>query len=247
MPFAGLSLMLIVQIALVVHALRTGRNTLWLWVIVLLPPIGPIAYVIVELWPALAASRRVRRGLRDLQRVADPNRDLRAAALDAEVADTVAAKLRLGEEQLRRGDAAAAIQTYRSGLKGLYEHDPALLGGLAEAQFAVGDLAGARQSLELLQAHAADARSPDLHLLYARVLEGLGDQASAEREYHAVAAYFPGAEAKVRYGLLLKQTGRAADANEIFADVLRSARIAPRHVRQAQAEWIRIAEREKAA
>jgi hypothetical protein len=246
MPIAGLSLMFLVQIALVVHALRTGRNTLWIWVLVLLPPFGVIAYVIIELWPEVAASRRVRRGLRDLQRVADPNRDLRAAAADAAVADTVVAKLRLAEQQLRRGDAHAAIATYRSGLRGLYEHDPALLSGLAGAQYAAGDLAGARASLELLTAHAAAVRSPDAHVLYARVLAELGDLSASEREFRAVAAYYPGAEAKVRHARLLKQMGQAHEAEAIFADVLRSAAIAPRHVRRAQSEWIRIAEQERA-
>jgi hypothetical protein len=247
MPFAGLSLMFLIQIALVVHAIKTGRNTLWIWVLVLLPPFGVIAYLIVELLPELTGSRSVRTGLRGLRRVADPNRDLRTAAADAAVADTVAAKLRLGEEQLRRGNAAAAIQTYRSGLRGLYEHDPTLLQGLATAQQAAGDAAGARESLEALRSHNPDFRSPDAHLLYARVLEQLGDLEAAEREFRAVAAYYPGAEARARHGQLLKRLGRTADADQIFGDIVRSAAIAPRHVRQSQAEWIRIAERERSA
>ena len=41
-------------------------------------------------------------------------------------------------------------------------------------------------------------RSPDAGLLYARVLEELGDLTLAEREYRLVAGYYPGAEARVR-------------------------------------------------
>jgi hypothetical protein len=245
MPFAGLSIVFLLQIALVVHVIRTGRNTMWIWALLLLPAVGTIAYVVVEVLPQLMGSRGVRQGLRGLQRVADPNRDLRAAAAGAAVTDTVAAKLRLGEEQTRRGNFAAASETFRSGLKGLYEFDPTLLHGLAIAQHAAGDPTGARQSLGALRAHNPEFRSPDAHLLYARVLEELGELPAAEREYRGVAAYFPGAEAKVRHAQLLKRMGRGSDANQVFEDVQRSAAIAPSHVRRSQAEWFKIADRER--
>jgi len=247
MPFAGLSIVFLLQVALVVHVIRTGRNSLWIWALVLLPAVGTVAYVVVEIVPELMGSRGVRQGLRGLQRVADPNRDLRAATADAAVTDTVAAKLRLGEEQTRRGNYAAASETFRSGLKGLYEFDPTLLGGLAIAQHAAGDPAGARLSLEDLRQHNPEFRSPDAHLLYARVLEELGELPASEREYRGVAGYFPGAEAKVRHAQLLKRMGRGAEAGQIFEDVARSAAIAPSHVRRSQAEWFRIAERERAS
>jgi hypothetical protein len=247
MPFAGLSIVFLLQIALVVHVIRTGRNTLWIWALLLLPAVGTIAYLVVEVVPELLGSRGVRQGLRGLKRVADPNRDLRAATADAAATDTVAAKLRLGEEQTRRGNYAAASETFRGGLKGLYEFDATLLRGLAIAQHASGDLAAARKSLETLRAHNPEFRSPDAHLLYARILEELGDLPAAEREYRGVAGYFPGAEAKVRHAQLLKRMGRGSDANQIFEDVQRSAAIAPSHVRRSQAEWFRIAERERSA
>ena len=245
MPFAGLSMLFLVQIALVVHVIRTGRNTMWIWALLLLPALGVIAYGVVELLPAVMGSRGVRQGLRGLQRVADPNRDLRAATADAAVTDTVASKLRLGGEQARRGNHAAAIETFRSGLKGLYEFDPTLLHALADAQHACGDTDGARRSLEALRTHNPEFRSPDAHLLYARTLEEAGDLPAAEREYRGVAAYFPGAEAKVRHAQLLKRLDRGADADLIFTDIVRSAAIAPAHVRRSQDEWFKIAERER--
>jgi hypothetical protein len=236
--------LILIQVALVVHAIRTGRNTIWIWVIVLLPPIGPLAYLVVELLPDLFRSRATRNALRGVQRVVDPDRGLRQASATAAVTDTVVAKARLGAELTRRGDYAAAAETYRSGLKGLYEHDPTLLLGLAEAQFAAGDPSGARASLDLLIANNPDFSSADGHLLHARALEAEGSLAKAESEYRAVAAYYPGAEARVRHALLLKKTGRPEEARAALEDVLKTAELAPRHVRRAQAEWLAIARRE---
>ncbi len=242
MPYFILSVM--VQVALVVHVIKTGRNTMWIWVLVLLPMVGTIAYVLVEIVPGLLGSRTAQGALRGVRRAIDPNRELRQASTTAAIVDTVATKARLGAELTRRGDFAAAIGTYRSGLRGIYEHDPTLLLGLAEAQFAAGDVSAARASLDTLIAHNPDFSSADGHLLHARALEAEGDLARAESEYQAVSAYYPGAEAKVRYGQLLRKAGKAEAARATFDEILKMAELAPRHVRRAQAEWIALAKRE---
>lgn len=244
MPYYILSVLILV--GLVVHVIKTGRNTIWIWVLVLLPVAGPLAYIAVELLPDLFRSRGARTAVRGMQRAVDPNRDLRAASATAAVSDTVVAKARLGAELARRGDYVAAAETYWAGLKGLYEHDPTLLLGLAEAQFASGDAAAARASLDALIANNPDFKSADGHLLYARALEAEGNLVKAEAEYRANAAYYPGAESKVRLALLLKKTGKSAEARTTLEDVLKTAELAPRHVRRAQGEWLAIARRELA-
>ncbi len=244
MPIVLLSLF--IQVGLIIHVIKTGRNQLWILVLALLPGAGSLAYLLVEVLPGLFGTRGARAAARGMRSVIDPNRELRDAAARAALTDTVASKVRLGAELSRRGDYAGAIQTYQSGLKGLYEHDPTLLIGLAEAQFASGDAAGTRASLDSLIAHSPDFKSPDAHLLYARALEAEGNAAKAESEYEAIAAYFPGAEAKVRYAQFLRKIGKRAEATATLDDVLKIAELAPRHVRRAQAEWISLAKQERA-
>jgi hypothetical protein len=69
----------------------------------------------------------------------------------------------------------------------------------------------------------------------------------ALEEYHAVAAYFPGAEARVRYGLLLRMVGRTAEARILFNELLLQMKRAPKYLRDAQAEWLEIAEKQLSA
>ena len=242
MPYFMFSLL--VQVALVVHVIKTGRNTLWIWVLVLVPLVGTIAYVLVEVLPELFGSRTAQGALRGVRRAIDPNRELRQASTTAASVDTVATKARLGAELARRGEYATAIDTYRSGLRGIYAHDPTLLLGLAQAQFAAGDAAPARASLDELLAHNSGFSSADGHLLYARTLEAEGNLAKAESEYRAVSAYYPGAEAKVRYAQLLHKAGKESVARAQFEEVLEMAELAPRHVQREQAEWIALARRE---
>ncbi len=226
------------------HVIRTGRNTLWILAIGFLPGIGSLAYVVAEVLPDLFGGRTARRAKTGLGRMIDPNRDLRRATAEVEISGNVDARRRLGEELFERAQYAEAIEVYRAGLKGIFEHDPALLLGLAKAQSGREDFVAARTTLELLRQHNPDFKSADAQLLYARTLEAQGALDEAEREYALIAPGFPGAEARLRYGLLLKRRGKLNEAQRVLKDLLDGAKLGPAHYRRAQAEWLDRARRE---
>ena len=80
-------LSILIQIGLVVHVIKTGRNTIWIWVLVLLPGIGALAYVAAEVIPDLFRSRATRSALHGVARVVDPDRSLRRATATAVAQD----------------------------------------------------------------------------------------------------------------------------------------------------------------
>lgn len=233
-----------VQVGLIVHVIKTGRNMLWIWALALLPLVGAIAYVAVELLPELMGGRTARRAKSGMQRMIDPDRALRRASAEVEISGNVDARRRLAEEQLARGQYDAAIEVYQGGLRGIFEHDPTLLLGLARAYFGKQNFAAARETLERLRQHNPEFKAADEQLLYARTLEAQDALDPAEGAYAALAPGFPGAEATLRYGLLLKRRGKIVDAQRVFKDLLDGARLAPPHYRKAQAEWLERARRE---
>ena len=85
------------------------------------------------------------------------------------------------------------------------------------------------------------------HLLYARALADAGRTEEALQEFQEVSQYFSGAEARVRYGMLLDQLGRVNEAKVMFTELLIQMKRAPKHVRKMQAEWLAIAEKYLAA
>jgi hypothetical protein len=245
LPLLSVSILsLLIQAALIIHVIKTGRNTLWILAIGLLPGIGSLAYVIAEVLPELFGGRTARRAKTGMQRMIDPNRDLRRAAAEVEISGNVDARRRLGEELYERSQFEEAIDVFRGGLKGIFEHDPTLLLGLAKAQFGKGDYAGARSTLEGLSQHNPDFKSADAHLLYARTLEAQDSLEDAEREYALIAPGYPGAEARLRYGLLLKKRGKLQEAQRVLKDLLDGAKLGPAHYRRAQSEWLDRARRE---
>ena len=233
------------QVGFIIHVIKTGRNQLWIWVLVLpvLAVPGMIAYFCVEILPDLFRSRTAQRTARGFKKALDPEGDLRRYENEARVGGNVASRQRYADELSRHERYDEAIAQYRSALTGLYEHDPNLMLGIARAQFAKGDATAARATLDDLIRLNPDFRSPDGHLLYARALDSEGNIQKALEEYQALATSYPGAEAAVRYAQLLQTQGRREDAQKVVRELLDRARVAPAHYRKAQKSWLDAAQR----
>ncbi|HUI60425.1 MAG TPA: tetratricopeptide repeat protein [Steroidobacteraceae bacterium] len=238
-----LILSLIIQVALIVHVIKTGRSQIWIWVLLLLSIPGAIAYVAVEILPEAFRSRTAQRTARGFKRAIDPTADLRRFENEARVTGNVASRQRYADELSRHERYDEAIAQYREALTGLYEHDPNLMLGMARAQFGKADAAAARATLDDLIRLNPDFRSPEGHLLYARSLEAEGNTRKALEEYKVLAFSYPGAEAAVRYAQLLKSQGQGAEAANVARELLEQARIAPAHYRRAQRDWLDAARR----
>jgi len=238
-----LILSILVQVALIIHVVKTGRNQIWIWVLALLSLPGAIAYIAVEVLPELFRSRAAQRTARGLRKAMDPGRELRRYESETRVAGNVASRQRYAEELVRHQRHDEAMAQYREALTGLYEHDPNLMLGLAQAQFGKGDASAARATLDDLIRHNPDFRSPAGHLLFARALEAEGNVPKALEEYAVLAPSYPGAEASVRYAQLLQAQGRQAEAQKVARELLEQARIAPGHYRRAQRPWLDAAQR----
>jgi len=238
-----LILSIAIQAGLIIHVIKTGRNQIWIWVLALLSFPGIIAYVAVEIIPDLFRSRTAQRTARGIKKAMDPTADLRRYESEARLAGNVSSRQRYAEELTRHGRYDEAIAQYRSALTGLYEHDPNLMLGVAQAQFAKGDAPAARATLDELIRLNPDFRSPQGHLLYARALEAEGNITKALEEYQVLAPSYPGAEAAVRYAQLLKAQGRREESQKVARELLEQSRIAPAHYRKAQRSWLDQAER----
>jgi len=239
-----LGLSFVLQFICLVHMVRTGRPYWWLWLIMLGSYLGVAVYFFTQILPDLQRNPAARRAVRDVQRRIDPERERRQRAAQLELADTVANRARLAEESLAMGDFDSAEQQYRACLAGHDQTAPDLLLGLARAQFGRNDFAAVKATLDLLKEANPTYRSTDGHLLYARSLEALGDSESALSEYAVLADYYPGEEARVRYGLLLKRCGRLAEARPVLERVLSRSKLAPRHYQRDNREWIERARSE---
>jgi hypothetical protein len=242
MPLMILSL--VVQLALVVHILKTGRSMSWAFFVLFFPLIGVLAYVIVELWPEFSRGRTAQRMRRKVVGVVNPDRELKQAAQQFAAADTVQNAMDLAEQCLEKGRYAEASQLYVRALRGIHANDPHLLIGLAKAQFGAHEFGAVLETLDRLRKHNPEFDSAEGHMLYARANEGIGNLDEALHEYEALSGYYSGPEALCRLALMLRARGENDRARALFQRVVTDSRIAGKHYRVLYNEWVTLAERE---
>ncbi|MCL2715041.1 MAG: tetratricopeptide repeat protein [Alphaproteobacteria bacterium] len=241
MPIALFAILL--EIMLLWHAAKTGRLQTWGFLLLFFP-VGPLAYFVVEIIPEWLGSADAQKARKRIASKLDPEKRYRELSDHLVVADTVAGRAALAEECMEVGRFTEAEKHFDHALNQYAGDIPAYAFGKARAQFAAGRASDALATLDELQRRWPDFHSAPAHLLYARALAEAGRSDEACAEYRAVTAYFPGAEARVRHGLLLQQLGHSAEARSIFSELLIQMRRAPRHVRKAQAEWLALAEKQ---
>ena len=242
MPTLGL-LILGAQVLFVIHVVRTGRPYWWIFLIVMVPLVGILVYLIVEILPGLLGSRGARQAVAGAAKVFDPGRGLREAQRQLAISPSAQNKAVLANEYLRAGQPEPSAALYRKALTGIHATDPALMLGLARALFALGDAHETEVTLERLREANPGYASPDSHLLYARSLEQQGKTDAALNEYAALVPYYPGQEARARYALLLEKAGRVEEAQRIFEEIRQAIDYGPRHQYREQREWYDLAKK----
>jgi hypothetical protein len=143
-------LILLVQIACMIHAGRTGRPYFWFMIILFVPGLGILAYLAVEVIPGLLRGRTAARLSRTVSVGLDPTRQYREFARAVETLPSVANLRALADECVRLGRHDEAIDLYKSALTGMHETEPYAMLGLAMAEFRKGDADAAGATLDRL-------------------------------------------------------------------------------------------------
>lgn len=237
-------LSLALQVACAIHVVRSGRPLYWIWLLVIGSYLAVVVYAVVAIIPDLRHDPRGRKVASKTLNMIDPERRRRELQRRLELSDTVENRRHLAGESLQMGDYANAQELYQSLLTGMYATEPDFMLGLAQAQFGLGDYAGARQTLEALIAANPRYKSSDGHLLYARCLEELGETAAALEEYQVLAESYPGEEGRFRYGSLLARSQRSSEARTVFQAQLRRAELMPSYYRRKEQSWLKAAKLE---
>ena len=233
----------VLDIALIVHAAKTGRFMPWGFVILFLPGIGALAYVVVELLPEWLGSHKARRARQQFAGAIDPTRRYRQLHDDLEIVDTIANRTALAEECLTLGKYDEALGQYDAILAKPLGEEPGFMLGKARAEYGLGDAGAAIATLDELKRRWPAYQSADGHLLYATALEMAGRNDEALANYADVGRYYPGAEPRVRQAQLLQRLGRQSEARAIAEDVVRTLTRAPAHVRKSQRQWLTSAQK----
>ena len=213
-----------------------------MYLIILVPVVGSLIYVLVEVLPELRYSRTGRRAESRIVGMIAPSDNMTKLRERLALLDSVENRQLLARECVNVGEYQEAIELYTSCLKGIYKDDPQLMLELANANYLDERYSDAKYTFVRLREAHPDFRHAEGHLLFARTLEIMGEDRNALREYREVANYYPGEEASCRYGLLLKKAGCRQEANEVFNKIVIRSRMRGRKNKSRDRQWIRTAQ-----
>jgi len=236
---------IVIQIYFAVHAVKTGRARYWLWIIIIFPGIGSLIYFFAEYLPDLQGNYNVQKFTSRLQKRLNPNKRLQYLEKELDLAPSVKNKKLLAEEYVNLGMFDRGISLYLDCMNGMYENDISIIEGLCCAYYFKKDLPNAKKYLTKLMELRPDKKGDEFDLMYAETLEESGDTDGALKAYSETVKFFSGEEARCKYALLLKKTGRVKEADELFGVILNNARLSPKFYVKAQKQWIDIAKSEK--
>jgi hypothetical protein len=242
MPF-GIGLHVIVAILFAVHAIRTRQSLYWLIILFVFPLLGSVVYALAIWLPSIRDSRKGRQVVGGMRRMLDPNRELREARDQLDMAATPNNRLRLAEALLEAGQPADAVAQYQAVLNGIYANDPHITVRLAHALLDAGRPAEAREALERLIREKPDFKSPEGHLVFARAVAAMGDRDKAHEEFEVLVSYYAGLEARARYAEFLVGWGERERAKPLVEESLKIANRMPAHSRQLNSEWLAMLKR----
>jgi hypothetical protein len=212
-----------------VHAVRTGRQQSWLWILIIGGSLGAAVYFFAVILPELMGGRTARTVGRAAQQALDPERDYRNALRALEDTPSLANRMRLAHAAAALGRWSDAEAQWALCAGGHGGDDPAVLMGHAEALLELGRAGEALTRLEHLRGLGGpEAKAPRTALAFARAYEALGRNKEADEAYRFAADRVPGLEAGGRYVAFMAKTGRREDAEIGFAELERRlAKIAP--------------------
>jgi len=232
---------IILQIYFCVHAYRHGKDWLWILFIILVPLIGCAVYFFTQMLPDLKNDRRFKKADTSLINTLDPQREIRRLQDELEISDNIDNRLALADAYVNAGQPGTAIELYEKCLIGIHQDDPDIMLKLAKANFENRENSRAKELLEKILSVNPQHKTYDTHLLYAKVLEALDQPEQAAKEYEILTNGYPGEEARVRYGLLLKKLGQEERAQALFKETLTRIKRAPRFYIKKEKHWIEVA------
>jgi hypothetical protein len=224
----------VAQLALIVHALKTGRPYWWFWILISAPIIGGIAYALIEVAPEFHGSG----GRMSWKPRAWRVRDLRE---ELEETDTVKLRLALASELLASGEADAACATAEQSLTGVWRDDPHTLAAVARYRLEAGKVKEALDALGKINTRADRLLAQQVAVMRGRALVQAGRHAEAQAVLQSAMNVFMGEEARYHLAVSLQASGSTEAARDLWLEIRKRFRRASRGWRRSEKRWFKLA------
>lgn len=234
MPFYILNL--VIAFCCIIHVFKTGQDRYWIYLVIILPVAGFLAYLVMVVIPSLINTRRGYKVTNKIKKMLNPQAELKEAKREYEIAQTYINQKRLGDALFAVKEYRSVLSMYEGILTGLYRTDPELLLQIAKCQLHLNNPEGCLESLSDLKTHNPDFHTAEGHLYYAKALSKNGKREESRHEFEALIKYYPGFEARVSYAEALIVWDELESAKTVLQALNQEVKRSERHVRELNEE-----------
>jgi hypothetical protein len=239
MPFLGLGVHVLIALFFAVHAMRSGQQMYWLFVLFSFPLLGSIVYFLVIYLPNSRLDHGARKVVAAAAKTLDPTRELREARAAFDYTPTAQNQMRLAGALLDSGQAVDAAQNYDACLKGPFASDLEIRLGAARASFACERFNETITHLEFIRRTNPDFRADQVSLLLARALGGASRTIEARAEFEAAVARFGSFESRAEYAIWAATAGDTATTARLRTELDSAMARWNRHTRELNKPLLR--------
>jgi len=245
LPFDGVLLtifgpiVLLAQLACLLHVFKTGRPYWWMWVIFGFPIIGLAAYIFLEVRPSVGKMNV--HSL--LWRLKSHSERIAILRQNLEDSSTVRNRLALSDELHDAGLFDQECEVLSEGLRGAFKDDATLLMRLSQAHLEAGRSAEAQELLARTPHERSFEMQQQRTLLAARVDAANGRAAQAEQSLREQGARRKSEAPRYYLAEHLYRSGRADEGAAILRDILLQYRRGTPVWRYQERRWYYAAKR----
>ena len=239
MPFLGLGVHVLIALFFAVHAMRSGQQMYWLFVLFSFPLLGSIVYFLVIYLPNSRLDHGARKVVAAAAKTLDPTRELREARAAFDYTPTAQNQMRLAGALLDSGQAVDAAQNYDACLKGPFASDLEIRLGAARAYFTCERFNETITHLEFIRRTNPDFRADQVSLLLARALGGASRTIEARAEFEAAVARFGSFESRAEYAIWAATAGDTATTARLRTELDSAMARWNRHTRELNKPLLR--------
>ncbi|HEV7782219.1 MAG TPA: PLDc N-terminal domain-containing protein [Chitinophagaceae bacterium] len=206
---------IILQAICVIHCVRKGTQTNWIWLIVFLPLIGCLIYFFSE----IVTHREIRTVKSGVGEILNPSGSVKKLEANLRFSDTFTNRMMLADAYLAAGDTGKAIPMYEDSLTGAFSENEHAIAQLIVAYYYEKRYTDILKIVPKISSQPQFPRSK-AHILYAMSLAYTGENEKAEKEFLGLKARFSNFEARYYYTLFLQMNDRHQEARQVLSAII---------------------------
>jgi len=223
MPVFGIGLHVIVAIFFAIHAIRSGQQLYWLFILFAFPLLGSIVYFVAIFLPDFKSNYAVQKGLYKVASVAvssiDPGRELREARAAFDFTPTAQNQWRYADALLAADKVEEAVQQFELCLQGPFANDLEIQFAAAHAQLRNNQPEKALQLLLAIRAGSPGFRTEAVTLMLAQIYAAQGRNDEARHEFEDAVHRFGSVEARAEFAIWAAKNGDQTTAQHFYAEL----------------------------